>query len=132
MSAGLAIRLWETLPRMAEVLAIEIAYAAQARAVREAIGSIPTKAEGHAADKVLFGHGDWRLSPATEAVVERVWEVFPKLEEDTVLSDRLQELARVVTSGELVRIASERLAEDVSGPCFPDPSVGKVEEGDEH
>ncbi len=126
MSAGLAVRLWETLPRMAEVLAIEIAFAAQARAVRQEIGSIPSKVEGR--KKVDFSEGDWCLSAATEAVVQRVWKVFPPLEEDEVLSDRLKNLAEIVASGELVRIASGKLAEGSDGSVFPDPAVGAFDD----
>jgi histidine ammonia-lyase len=51
MSAGLAVRVWETLPRVAEVLAIELAFASQAHALRQAASSIPSKVvreiEGH-------------------------------------------------------------------------------------
>lgn len=43
MCAGLAARLWETIPRMSEVLAIELAMAAQAAEIREAKSYIPSK-----------------------------------------------------------------------------------------
>ena len=43
MSAGLAVRAWETLPRLAEVLAIELAFGAQAAAIRRHLPFIPSK-----------------------------------------------------------------------------------------
>lgn len=43
MSAGLAVRIWETLPRLSEALAIELALASQAAAIRKEMDYIPTK-----------------------------------------------------------------------------------------
>ena len=43
MSAGLAIRLWGLVPRLAEALAIELAFAAQGAAIRKALDYIPSK-----------------------------------------------------------------------------------------
>ena len=43
MSAGLAVRLWGLLPRLAEVLAIELAFAAQGAAIRRQLDHIPSK-----------------------------------------------------------------------------------------
>lgn len=45
MAAGLALRLWETLPRLAEVLAIELAFSVQAAEIRERSESIPSKVD---------------------------------------------------------------------------------------
>lgn len=43
MSAGLALRVWETLPRLAEILAIELAFVSQAAAIRGAMSFFPSK-----------------------------------------------------------------------------------------
>jgi len=43
MSAGLAVRVYDSLPRLAEILGIELAYAAQAAALRKALPSFPSK-----------------------------------------------------------------------------------------
>lgn len=43
MAAGLAVRTFETLPRLAEVLAIELAFATQALAIRRVSETLPTK-----------------------------------------------------------------------------------------
>lgn len=44
MGTGVAVRLVETLPRLAETLAIELAYATQAAAIRKSMDYIPSKA----------------------------------------------------------------------------------------
>ncbi len=43
MAAGLAARLWDTLPRLADILAIELAFAAQAAESRQQAEAVPTK-----------------------------------------------------------------------------------------
>ncbi|MBN8548505.1 MAG: aromatic amino acid lyase [Deltaproteobacteria bacterium] len=43
MAAGLGVRVYDTLPRLAEVLAIELAFAAQAAAIRKISDTLPTK-----------------------------------------------------------------------------------------
>lgn len=43
MSAGLAVRLWESIPRLSEALAIELAFASQAAAVRRSMVYFPSK-----------------------------------------------------------------------------------------
>ena len=43
MSATLALRIWDTLPRLAEVLAIELAFTAQAAGVRRVMDHIPSR-----------------------------------------------------------------------------------------
>jgi histidine ammonia-lyase len=43
MAAGLATRIWDTLPRLADILAIELAFAAQAAESRRHAEAVPTK-----------------------------------------------------------------------------------------
>lgn len=43
MSAGLAVRVWETIPLLAEVLAIELAMGTQAASIRKTMDYIPSK-----------------------------------------------------------------------------------------
>ncbi len=47
MSAGLGVKVWETLPRLAELLAIELAYGTQAAAIRRDSEHIPSKKDLH-------------------------------------------------------------------------------------
>ncbi len=110
MSAGLAVRVLETLPRLREVLAIELASAAQARALRE---------------KRKDKQGEYHLSPACEQVITKIRETFPPVKDDRVLSDQLKGLAKVVKDGGLVRLASETLAEKYPNPQERFPSFGE-------
>jgi histidine ammonia-lyase len=106
MSAGLAVRAWETLPRLAEVLAIELAYAAQAAAIRKVQDTIPSRLVGRRGRAAVpWAPEDRRMSPACEAVVARIAEVFPPVVKDRELSTGLHALARLVHTGELVTIA---------------------------
>jgi histidine ammonia-lyase len=43
MSGPIAVRVWQTLPRIAEVLAVELAFATQASAIRQRMDYIPSK-----------------------------------------------------------------------------------------
>ncbi len=43
MAPNLGVRVWETIPRLAEILAIELAMGAQASAIRKESGHIPSK-----------------------------------------------------------------------------------------
>jgi len=51
MSAGLAVRLWQALDHLAQVLAIELAYASQAAAIRREAPSMATKRALSAAER---------------------------------------------------------------------------------
>lgn len=135
MSAPLAVRLWQTLPRAAEVLAIELAFAAQAAAVRKAVPGIPTRIhreqsvnpEVYAADDpylVRWSKADRKLSPAGEAVVARIARAFPPVKHDRVLGPQLQALAELVERGELVQVAARTLGRGQKkgeAPPFPTP-----------
>lgn len=120
MAAGVAVRIVETLPRLAEVLAVELACAAQAAAVRKAQEAIPSRVPGRAS--APWSEADRRLSPPGEAVVARIQQVFPLVTEDRVLSDDLSALARLVLSGDLVTTAAAALAERGDAGCALFPS----------
>lgn len=45
MSSTLALKVWETIPRVAEVLAIELAFCAQAAAIRKELSGFPSKSK---------------------------------------------------------------------------------------
>lgn len=137
MSAGLGLRLMEIVPRVAELVAIEFAYAAQAAAIRREIRVIPSKhhpkaqADVDKAVQKLVGlvkrrvdmprirpeveiklgvevtSEDTRLSPVCERVLEFVSDVFPPVREDRPLSSQLMALAATLISGELLREAEK-------------------------
>ncbi|MBX7138079.1 MAG: aromatic amino acid ammonia-lyase [Oligoflexia bacterium] len=133
MSANLAVKLWSTLPRLAEVLGIELAFAQQAYEIRKVSNSIPSKhipaplpADLQRTAKKLADaaarkmgkrfeaeisvqlHYKWekkqrRLSPACEKVSAQVSKIFPRLNEDREISSQLQALANEVWQGTFVR-----------------------------
>lgn len=88
MSAGLAVRVAETIPRVCEAMAVELAFCAQAAAIRKV----------SARDQAAF-------NPRCEKVLARVSEVFPAVIKDRSLSGELKTLSEVVRSGELLALA---------------------------
>lgn len=133
MSAGLGVRLSDMVPRVAELVAIEFAYAAQAAAIRRETRIIPSKhhpeaqadvdkavnklvglvktrvdiprirPEVHIKLGVEIAGEDTRLSPVCERALELVSSVFPPVVEDRSLSSQLQALASILLSGDLLR-----------------------------
>ncbi|WP_421707637.1 HAL/PAL/TAL family ammonia-lyase [Algihabitans sp.] len=107
MGVNVAIRAYEAMPRMAEALAVELAYASQAAALRQEMRHLPSRAgrDDPAAGKTPV---DWhpvppdarRLSPAGEAAVAAVRRHLPPVVEDRVLSGELQALGRALLDGE--------------------------------
>jgi len=137
MSAGLGARLLDMLPRLAELIGIEFAYASQAAAIRRHARWIPskhhpgaqrdveravTKLEALVKRKVAIEKLRPRidinlgfeisatathLSPVSERLLKRLWRAFPPVTKDRNLSPHLKELARLVSSGELVHEAQK-------------------------
>ncbi len=131
MATGLAVRLWKTIPRLSEVLAIELAYASQAAAIRKARLEIPCSHKiPHGTVSAVAKENyeralsaelkddnfyvsarhelvykvsafEMQLSPCCEVILERVCQIFPPVLEDRTLSDQLIDLAALVNSGEL-------------------------------
>ena len=127
MSAGLAQRLWETLPRVAEVLAIELAYGAQAAAIRRELPTIPSKTPvpdtlakaerqqlldrlkavvGKDFDVELKIHKNYKiaseqrkLSPRCEVFLEYIYQVFKPVDADRALAGDLKSLSKLVSAG---------------------------------
>lgn len=128
MSAGLAVRLWQTLPRAAEVIAIELAFGAQAAAIRREMQTIPTKTSvpsdilkqakkeivsllekdvGTDYEIDLQIRKNYKispekriLSPICESILSKIYKVFPAVKSDRSLSKELKQLAQLVLLGE--------------------------------
>lgn len=84
MSATLAQRLWDVLPRVAEILAIELCFASQAAAIRKRSSTIPSKV-------TLTRSEEDRVSSQREAFVTEVREV---------VADRCRECGGAVHSAQ--------------------------------
>ena len=127
MSAGLAVRLWQTLPRVADVLAIELAYGAQAAAIRRQLPTIPSKiqipqdaiakAQAQFANQIKSAVGDdfeievsvhknYKIAPdkrvlssRCEVFLEEINQVFKAVTSDRSLSAELKRLSELVAAG---------------------------------
>jgi hypothetical protein len=146
MSAGLGVRLLDMVPRLAELIGIEFAYASQAAAIRRHNRWIPSKHHPEAqrdVDRAVaklealvkrkvdlknlrprveiklgveIPPAATRLSPVSERLLKVLWRAFPPVKRDRTLSPNLKELARLVSSGELVREAQRVLPLRGHGP----------------
>ncbi len=83
MAAGLAVRAWETMPRLAEILAIELAYAGQAAAIRKLQSHFPSKIPLSAQEKA------W-TQPALDAYMASVGDVARPHHFDVEVKTELQ------------------------------------------
>jgi len=145
MSAGLGVRLLDMLPRLAEVIGIELAYATQAAEIRRLTRIIPSKHNPAAqADvdravqklvalvskrvdiprirpqvEIKLGvevpEESTRLSPVSERLLTLLKEHFPPVYEDRYLSGDLQRLAQLVLSGRFVEEAASVLPFEEGG-----------------
>lgn len=92
MAANVAMRAHEAAERLAEVLAIEMAFAQQGEHVRE-----------QNADGV-------KLGKCTQAAIREIGKTFPLVEGDRELSWDVRKLAEKVLSGEIVRASGYAFA----------------------
>lgn len=103
MASNVAIRAIDMLPRLAEVFAIELAFAAQAADIRKAMDHIPSRAPGPDGSRVIERYPltpeQRRLSPVGEAVVAEARRHFPRVEEDRPLYADIARLAEAIRSG---------------------------------
>jgi len=109
MAANIASRAIDTMPRLAEVLALELAFAAQAAAIRKQMDHIPSKAldEKGRAKRYKLLPENRRLNQLGERVLKKIYEVFPPVKRDRYMADELQALARLVFDGEILRAAEQ-------------------------
>lgn len=101
MSAGLAVRVSETIPRLAEALGIELAFCAQAAAIRAESPRLPFDSP----DARILTPEERRLSPVSERVLEKVRMLFPVVTNDRALSPDLIALGEAVRRGDFVAAA---------------------------
>ncbi len=130
--AGLAVRILKALPKMAYILAFEMAYIAQAAAIRKTLSYIPSKVpvskeiqksfdglqteicdinnplylDIQVTERVTVKQQNRKRNQAGESVLEEVSRLFPPVKEDCHLSTRLGQLADLISNGEIVRMAS--------------------------
>ncbi|HYD86501.1 MAG TPA: aromatic amino acid ammonia-lyase [Vitreimonas sp.] len=98
MAANVAMRAYEAAERLAELFAIELAFAAQAERVRQA-----EMGEPHALAPAALGK-------ATQAALKAVDKAFPPLDGDRELSWDLMQLAEKVLTGEIAQASGYAFA----------------------
>jgi histidine ammonia-lyase len=135
MGTGLAARLYETIPRVRNIVAIELAYALQAAAIRKAnpvcpskhqppAGTLSAEREALAAQATqIMGHPfnvnvtfkvtvplrpeECALSPVCEAIYCAAQSVFKPVVEDRVLSDDIERLSEYISTGAALVTANQ-------------------------
>ncbi|MCC6156533.1 MAG: aromatic amino acid lyase [Deltaproteobacteria bacterium] len=122
MAANVAIRAYDALPRLAEALAVELAFAAQAAAIRKRTPWLPSRARTASGEVTLDRHevpeADRRLCEAGEAVLREIEPVFPVVTVDRPLSADLSALAALVLDGAIERCAARfGVFAAVDAPC---------------
>jgi histidine ammonia-lyase len=112
MAANVALRVLDNIPRLAEVLAMEFAFAAQAAAIRKEMDHIPSRAPDPTdpAGKRPKNIHHWTsaeraLNPAGEDVLAEVRKVFPTVKRDRYMADELQNLATRILDGTILAAA---------------------------
>jgi histidine ammonia-lyase len=110
MAANVALKAYSILPRLAEVVAIELAFAHQAAAIRKQAPVIPSRAPKHDATKagevmewVPIKEPEKRtLNEVGETVLELIGRYFPTVTEDRSMAAQISKLAASVLEGEVV------------------------------
>jgi histidine ammonia-lyase len=114
MSAGLAVRVAETIPRLAEAIGIELAFAAQAAAIRTASSALPIGPRGH-----LPVPPECRtLSAISEQILSEIRTVFPTVTNDRPLGDELSAVAEKVRRGDFVRLVPATMWDSTSASAL--------------
>jgi histidine ammonia-lyase len=101
MAANVAIRLQESLPRVAEVIAIELALGSQAAELRKTMRCIPSRLKKWHP----LTEAETSLNPVGEAVLNAVRERFPLVVEDRALGSDTSRLGEAVMEGRIVEAA---------------------------
>jgi histidine ammonia-lyase len=110
MAANVALKAYSILPRLAEVVAIELAFAHQAAAIRKQAPVIPSRAPKHDATKagevmewVPIKEPEKRtLNEVGETVLELIGRCFPTVTEDRSMAAQISKLAASVLEGEVI------------------------------
>ena len=136
MGAGLAIRVMKTLPKMGQLLAVEMAYIIQAAAIRKQLDHIPSRApvsdavkqklaeieeevqdlkvpfalKFHFQEQYPVDPKQRKLNTVGEKILDKLSPVFPAVKTDTILSDRLQSLAELISAGNVVDLAASEIS----------------------
>jgi len=105
MASNVGLRLREALDRLSEALAIELAFAYQAAAIRKAMRRLPSRAPDNTKGWRALLERECRLSPPGEALLAEIGRHFKVVKRDRSLAPELAALAGAVRAGDFVRAA---------------------------
>jgi len=112
MAANVGLRLHDALARLADALAIELAFGYQAAMIRREMRGIPSRAPvdreksgGKRREWIPLKAAECELSPVSEEVLDEIGKHFKVVTQDRSLSGELAVLAREVLEGSFVRRA---------------------------
>lgn len=122
MAANVALRAHDALPRLAEALAVELAFASQAAAIRKRTPWLPSRSRLASGEVTLDRHevseANRRLCDVGEAVLHEIESAFPVVTIDRPLSADLSALAKLVQDGAVERCAAGfGVFDAVDAPC---------------
>lgn len=101
MAANVATRLQDALPRVAEIIAIELALGSQSAELRRNMMCIPSRlTQWHP-----LNEGETRLNDVGEAVLKVVRSRFPVVDRDRAMAGDISRLAEAVLDGTIVAAA---------------------------
>lgn len=130
MGTSLAVRAMHSLPKLANLLAIEMAYISQAAAIRKRLPHIPSVVPVFDEIKQKLGNlqkdlqsqenpftleiqvrehypitpEQRKLNPVCETILTRVAAIFPPVTHDRAMADELAELANFIAEGRVVEM----------------------------
>ena len=101
MAASVATRLQDALPRVAEIIAIELALGSQSAELRRKMRCIPSRLhKWHPLEE-----SQTSLNAVGEAVLKAVRSRFPPVDEDRAMAGDISRLAEAVLDGAIVAAA---------------------------
>ena len=132
MGTDPAVRVMKTMPKMAQLLAIELAYISQAAAIRKRLPHIPSKVpiyeeirkkladmqkdlqssetrfdlEIQLLEHYPITPEQRKLNPVCENILSRVSEIFPPVTKDRPFDAELRELSRFISEGFIVEMVT--------------------------
>ncbi len=138
MGAGLAVRVMKALPKLGNLLAIELAYIIQAAAIRKHLDHIPSRAPVYDNVKRRLAEIQLELqdleipfslnlqfqeqypvepeqrglNPVGEKILAQTSKIFPPVKEDSALAARIQSLADLISAGDIVDLAKSHVSFD--------------------
>lgn len=110
MAANVGLRLIDALPRLADALAIELAFCAQAAAIRKASPAIPSRSEkvhdAYKIDQYPWTEEQRKLNPVGEEILNFLYQYFPVVTQDRYMAEEIASLSKHILAGDIVNLTT--------------------------